>query len=62
VQRWLARRRALRWTLEALVVEHPTVARIAEGSAVVRNTADDAVLVEGQRVSIATRSALTGSR
>src|SRR5687767_4453734 len=46
-------RRRLRWALEALVVGHLTVARIAEALAVSWNTANDAVLAEGQRVLIA---------
>ncbi len=45
-------RRALRWALEGLVVQHLTVARIAEGLGVSWNTAADAVLVEGRRVLI----------
>jgi len=45
-------RRALRWALEGLVVQHLTVARIAEGLAVSWNTANDAVLAEGRRVLI----------
>ena len=45
-------RRALRWGLEGLVVAHLTVARIAEGLGVSWNTANDAVLAEGQRVLI----------
>lgn len=45
-------RRALRWALEALVVDHLTIARIAEGLAVSWNTANDAVLAEGRRVLI----------
>ncbi len=45
-------RRALRWALEGLVVGHLTVARIAEALAVSWNTANDAVLAEGQRVLI----------
>jgi transposase len=45
-------RRALRWALEALVVQHLTVARIAEALAVSWNTANDAVLAEGKRVLI----------
>ena len=44
--------RALRWALESLVVAHLTVARIAEGLAVSWNTANDAVLAEGQRALI----------
>lgn len=45
-------RRALRWALEALVVQHLSVARIAQGLAVSWNTANDAVLAEGRRVLI----------
>lgn len=43
---------ALRWALEGLVVQHLTVARIAQGLAVSWNTANDAVLAEGKRVLI----------
>ena len=42
-------RRALRWALDGLVVQHLTVARIAEALAVSWNTANDAVLDEGRR-------------
>jgi transposase len=45
-------RRALRWALDGLVVQHLTVARIAEALAVSWNTANDAVLDEGRRVLI----------
>ena len=45
-------RRALRWALEAIVVQHLTVARIAEALAVAWSTANDAVLAEGKRVLI----------
>jgi transposase len=45
-------RRGLRWALEALVVQHLTVARVAEALAVSWNTANDAVLAEGRRVLI----------
>jgi transposase len=45
-------RRGLRWALEAIVVQHLTVARVAEGLAVAWNTANDAVLAEGKRVVI----------
>jgi transposase len=45
-------RRGLRWALEALVVQHLTVARVADGLGVAWNTANDAVLAEGQRVLI----------
>jgi transposase len=45
-------RSALRWALEAIVVQHLTVARVAEALAVVWDTANDAVLAEGKRVLI----------
>jgi len=45
-------RRGLRWALEAIVCQHLTVARVAEGLGVSWNTANDAVLAEGQRVLI----------
>jgi transposase len=45
-------RRALRWALTALVVQHLTVARIAEGLGVAWNTANAAVLAEGRRLLI----------
>lgn len=45
-------RAALRWALTALVCQHLSVARIAEGLAVRWNTANDAVLAEGRRVLI----------
>ncbi len=45
-------RRALRWSLEALVMQHLTVARVAESLAVRWNTANDAVLAEGKRMLI----------
>ena len=45
-------RRALRWTLDGLVVQHLTVARIAEALAVSPSTVNDAVLAEGRRVLI----------
>jgi len=45
-------RRSLRWALEAIVVRHLTVARIAEALAVSWNTANDAVLAEGKRVLV----------
>jgi hypothetical protein len=37
----------LRWALVALVVQHLTVARLAEALAVAWDTANDAVLAEG---------------
>jgi transposase len=45
-------RRALSWALEALVVGHLSVARIAEALGVAWNTANEAVLEEGQRALI----------
>ena len=45
-------RRALRWALEGIVVQHLTVARVAEGLAAAWDTANDAVLAEGKRVLI----------
>jgi hypothetical protein len=45
-------RRGLRWTLEGIVVQHLTVARIAEGLGVAWNTANDAVLAEAKRLLI----------
>ena len=45
-------RRGLRWALEGLVVQHLTVARVADGLAVSWNTANNAVLAEGQRALI----------
>ena len=45
-------RRGLRWALEGLVVQHLTIARVAEALAVSWNTANNAVLAEGQRVLI----------
>jgi hypothetical protein len=42
-------RRGLRWALEGIVVQHLTVARVAEGLGVAWNTANDAVLAEGKR-------------
>jgi transposase len=45
-------RRGLRWALTGLVVQHLTVARVAEGLGVAWNTANDAVLAEGRRVLI----------
>jgi transposase len=45
-------RTAVRWALEALVLQHLTVARVAEGLDVAWDTANDAVLAEGRRVLI----------
>ncbi len=45
-------RAGLTWALVALVVQHLTIARIAEGLGVAWNTANDAVLAEGKRLLI----------
>jgi len=45
-------RGGLAWALEGIVVQHLTVARVAEGLGVAWNTANDAVLAEGKRVLI----------
>jgi len=45
-------RRGLRWALEGIVVQHLSVARIAEGLGVSWNTANTAVLAEGKHVLI----------
>ena len=55
-------RRGLRWALEGIVVQHLTVARIAEGLGVSWGTANDAVLAEGQRVLIADPKRFDGVR
>src|SRR5690606_24567650 len=49
-------RGGVRWALEALVCQHLTVARVAEGLAVSWNTANAAVLAEGRRLLISNRS------
>ncbi|SMO88451.1 ISL3 family transposase [Propioniciclava tarda] len=51
---------ALRWALVALVVQHLTIARIAEALAVSWNTANDAVLAEGKRLLIDDPTRLDG--
>ncbi|MCT2985466.1 ISL3-like element ISPfr3 family transposase, partial [Propionibacterium freudenreichii] len=53
-------RRALRWALEGIVVQHLSVARVAEGLAVAWDTAHDAVLAEGKRVLIDEEHRLEG--
>lgn len=53
-------RRALRWALEAIVCQHLSVARIAEGLGVSWNTANDAVLDEGRRALINDPARLDG--
>jgi hypothetical protein len=55
-------RRGLRWALEGIVVQHLTVARVAEGLAVAWNTANDAVLAEGKRVLIGDAHRFDGVR
>jgi transposase len=45
-------RHGLRWALEAVVCQHLTVARVADGLGVSWNTANEAVLGEGKRVLI----------
>ena len=45
-------RAGLRWALEGIVVQHLTVARVAEGLGVAWDTANNAVLAEGKRVLI----------
>lgn len=49
-------RGGVRWALEALVCQHLTVARVAEGLAVSWNTANAAVLAEGRRLLISNPS------
>jgi transposase len=46
-------RAGLSWALAGLVVQHLTVARVAEGLGVAWNTANEATLAEGHRVLIA---------
>jgi transposase len=53
-------RRGLRWALTGIVVQHLTVARVAEGLRVSWNTANDAVLAEGKRVLIGDPTRLDG--
>jgi transposase len=53
-------RAALRWALGALVVQHLTVARVAEALAVSWHTANDAVLAEGRRALIAAPARFAG--
>jgi transposase len=53
-------RAGLRWALVGLVVQHLTVARIAEALAVAWDTANDAVLAEGRQVLIEDPARLEG--
>jgi transposase len=55
-------RGALRWALLAVVCQHLTVARVAEGLGVAWNTANDAVLAEGRRVLISDPDRFDGVR
>lgn len=55
-------RRWVRWALEAIVVQHLTVAGAAECLAVAWNTANAAVLAEGKRVLIDDASRFDGVR
>jgi hypothetical protein len=55
-------RRGLRWALEALVCQHLSVARVADGLAVSWNAANNAVLAEGQPVLIADSARFDGER
>jgi len=55
-------RGGLRWALAAIVCQHLTVARVAEALGVAWNTANDAVLAEGQRVLIGDASRFDGVR
>jgi hypothetical protein len=50
----------LGWALEALVVAHLSVARIAEGLAVSWNTANSALLAEGRRLLLDDPQRLAG--
>lgn len=45
-------RGAMRWALVGIVVQHLTVARVAEALAVSWNTANDAIIAEGRRALI----------
>ncbi len=55
-------RAGLRWGLVGIVVQHLSMARVAEGLAVSWNTANDAVLAEGQRLLIDNPARLEGVR
>ena len=55
-------RGAVRWALEALVCQHPSMARIAQGLAVAWDTANQAVLAEGLRLLINDPTRLEGVR
>ncbi len=55
-------RAGLRWGLVGIVVQHLSMARVAEGLAVSWNTANDAVLAEGRRLLIDNPARLDGVR
>jgi len=55
-------RSALQWALKAIVCQHLTVTGVAEALAVSWNTANNAVLAEGQRVLIADPARFDGVR
>ena len=55
-------RAGLRWGLVGIVRQHLSMARVAEGLAVSWNTANDAVLAEGQRLLIDNPARLDGVR
>ena len=57
-----AARCAGRWALQAIVCQHLTVARVADGLAGAWNTANDAALAKGKRVLIADPRRLDGVR
>ncbi len=53
-------RRALGWALEAVVCQHLSMARIAQGLAVAWDTANDAVLAQGVHLLINDPARLEG--
>jgi hypothetical protein len=55
-------RGGLRWALEGIVVQHLSMARVAESLGVSWNTANTAVLAEGKRVLIDDSSRFDGVR
>ena len=55
-------RGGMRWALEALVIDHLTVARVAAGLGVSWHTANDAILAEGKRLLIDDPSRFDGVR
>lgn len=55
-------RGGIRWALEALVIDHLSVARVAAGLGVSWHTANDAVLAEGQRLLIDDPSRFDGMK